>query len=281
MNSAEYISMTEEQRREMISRSTATRKKVRQCEHIKTNGEFCGSPALRGRNYCYFHLTHIGRRIRAERVHAIAVANSLDSSVVPLELPPLEDANSIQIALMQVVDAILHNRLDTKRAGLVLYALQTASSNLARGADFEQTNSATVAAGYDDFEEDFELDEDAPELHAEEEDDEDERAAEIAHIEKMAEAYAKVDIAKEKAYEERMRLGIPEANDESTFHCDEVSQFFCSIMGPLVNANKSCTGPARRRERDAASQRLELLSVYSLREDEEDLDLAEEEESVA
>ena len=48
-----------------------------------------------------------------------------------LDLPPFEDANSIQIALMQVVDALLDNRIDSKRAGLVLYALQTASSNLA------------------------------------------------------------------------------------------------------------------------------------------------------
>lgn len=28
---------------------------TRKCEHIKTNGIRCGSPALRDENICYFH----------------------------------------------------------------------------------------------------------------------------------------------------------------------------------------------------------------------------------
>jgi hypothetical protein len=27
------------------------------CQHIRMNGRRCGSPALRGENYCYFHDT--------------------------------------------------------------------------------------------------------------------------------------------------------------------------------------------------------------------------------
>ena len=44
----------------------------------------------------------------------------------------LEDANSIQVSLMQVMRLILSGQLDPKTAGLLLYALQTASSNLSR-----------------------------------------------------------------------------------------------------------------------------------------------------
>jgi hypothetical protein len=92
MKLPEVADMNAGQRRGLISQMRVVNaKKARQCEHIKTNGEFCGSPALRGRNYCYFHLTYIGRRIRAERVHEKAMANGIDASVVPLELPPLED----------------------------------------------------------------------------------------------------------------------------------------------------------------------------------------------
>jgi hypothetical protein len=167
LNVNETGSMDEQHPSSLIGKMAILKPRTpRQCEHMKASGEFCGSPALRGRNYCYFHLTHIGRRLRAERLHAVAMAKSNDAAVeleapaVPLELPPLEDANSIQIALMQVVDAVLHGRLDNKRAGLVLYALQTASSNLARGANFEQ--GTTVAGRYEDFERDFELDDDAP-----------------------------------------------------------------------------------------------------------------------
>lgn len=241
-------------------------KAARQCEHIKANGEFCGSPALRGRHYCYFHLTQIGRRLRAERVHAKAMATSVDASAMPLELPPFEDANSIQIALMQVVDAILHNRLDTKRAGLVLYALQTASSNLANGAAFQPTASATVADRYEDFEEDFQIEDHMPELKIEETEVEqaelEEHTAKVAQIEEMAEAYAKLDAAEEEACERRAKEGDEDdvAADGPPFHCNHVDRFFCTIMGPLSQALQGGAEPVHRREREAASQRLEMLA---------------------
>jgi hypothetical protein len=59
------------------------------------------------------------------------------------ELPLLEDANSIQLALMQVMRLILSGQIDGKTAGLLLYALQTASSNLAR-TNFEPTIKTRV-----------------------------------------------------------------------------------------------------------------------------------------
>lgn len=89
------------------------------------------------------------------------------------------------------------NRLDTKRAGLVLYALQTASSNLANGAAFQPTAGATAAGRYEDFEKDFQLDGDVPDLKVDQADDQqaeiDEHSAKIAQIEEMAEAYTKLD----------------------------------------------------------------------------------------
>ncbi|MFZ0759631.1 MAG: hypothetical protein WAM69_06725, partial [Candidatus Sulfotelmatobacter sp.] len=44
----------------------------------------------------------------------------------------LEDANSIQVSLMQIMRLIVAGQLDAKTAGLLLYVLQTASANLAR-----------------------------------------------------------------------------------------------------------------------------------------------------
>jgi hypothetical protein len=123
---------------------------MRTCKHVKANGEFCGSPALRGREYCYFHLTVLGRRLRTQK-HIMKGENHY------LQLPTLEDANSIQMALMQVMDALLRDQIDTKVAGLLLYGLQIASSNLQHGANFSQGQSATVAASYDNFEQDYDL----------------------------------------------------------------------------------------------------------------------------
>jgi hypothetical protein len=237
-------------------------KRPRQCEHIKTNGEFCGSPALRGRNYCYFHLTNIGHRLRAGRNHARAQANSPETAVVPLELPPFEDAHSIQTALMKVVDALLHNRIDTKRAGLVLYALQTASSNLARCGDFQQSEDATVAGRYDDFEEDFELGDDVPDLKIDEAEEErkDDEYTTATQMERVMEACATLEQAKREAVAAK-NIEIDEDGEEK-FHCNPVSGLFCSIMGPL-SKHYEADQEHSQNERDAASQRLELLPTLT------------------
>lgn len=165
---------------------------------------------------------------------------------------------------MQVLDAILHNRIDTKRAGLLLYGLQTASSNLAR-ADFEPSAGATVAGAYDDFEEDFELGDDAPELRVDEEpeDVQSEHAAKLAEIEELAEAYWKLGAAKQE-YEANHPLTEEEHQKSlETFECDPVSGFLCSIMGPLSRAGTACASGPRCVERPAASQRLEVRATLS------------------
>jgi hypothetical protein len=280
MKLPEIDCMSEDQRNSIIRNTKiASPKTVRQCEHIKVNGEFCGSPALRGRNYCYFHLTYIGRRLQADRVQATAIAKSSAPSVAPLELPPLEDADSIQMALMQVIDAVLHSRLDNKRAGLVLYALQTASSNLAKGADFSQTNGATVAGGYEAFEEDFELEGELPELKAEETDEDEEPYVQIAQIEEQAAAYAKLDAAEAKADAERTGDEDQEADSgpaRVAYPCGHVDQFFCSLNGPLARANAGGTEQVKRIEREAASQRLELAPILSSRAEEKEAGVANE-----
>ncbi len=120
----------------------------RTCEHVKANGSFCKSPALRERDFCFFHLNCLGRKLQRQK------ATQHDQGA-PLELPPLENADAIQVALMQVTQAILDGRLDSKRAGLVLYALQTASTNL-HYTSFEAVEERdTVCDEYPSLEEDY------------------------------------------------------------------------------------------------------------------------------
>lgn len=96
---------------------------IPRCQHVKVNGTQCGSPALRRRKYCFFHQQwrqqHINLRARPQRKAVI-------------DLPVLEDANSIQMTITQVMRLILSKQIDSKDASLLLYALQTASSNLRR-----------------------------------------------------------------------------------------------------------------------------------------------------
>ena len=129
---------------------------MRHCEHIKPDGEFCGAPALRGRDYCHWHLICLARRVRAEKEEAT-------QQHTPLQLPPLEDANSIQLSLMMVIDAMLRNRIGPKMSGQLLYALQIASSNLNQGVDF-RPGKKVQCNQYDRLEEDFDIAEYAAEL---------------------------------------------------------------------------------------------------------------------
>src|SRR3989442_666169 len=98
--------------------------RVPRCQHIKTNGTQCGSPALRNGEYCYFH-----RRWRMTTVDLSHSAHHVTSEFV---LPVLEDADSIQITLGQIMRMIVCRQVDTKSAGLLFYALQIASANLRR-----------------------------------------------------------------------------------------------------------------------------------------------------
>ena len=82
------------------------------CQPVKADGTRCGSPALTERPYCYAH------------------AQMLRPAQALGPLPPLEDANGIQCALMQVADALVRDQIDYKRAALLLYCLQIASANL-------------------------------------------------------------------------------------------------------------------------------------------------------
>jgi hypothetical protein len=93
------------------------------CQHIKVNGTQCGSPALRRNRFCFFH-----KRFQDEQIKLSTERTR--RAPATFTLPVLEDANSIQISLMQVMRLLLSRQIEHKTASLLLYALQTASTNL-------------------------------------------------------------------------------------------------------------------------------------------------------
>ena len=94
---------------------------VRRCQHLKVNGTQCGSPALRNEKHCYYHM-------RWTRKGMEAISHLQKEGAVML--PTLEDANSIQVALADVIRMLRTQEVDHRTAALMLYALQTASANL-------------------------------------------------------------------------------------------------------------------------------------------------------
>jgi hypothetical protein len=91
---------------------------LKSCTHIKVTGVRCGSPPLHGEQFCYFHQRML-RTVKdpASRIHHHAL---------------LEDEESIQASLMEVVNSLLRGTIELKRAELILRALNTAVRNIKR-----------------------------------------------------------------------------------------------------------------------------------------------------
>src|ERR1017187_5970652 len=83
------------------------------CRHIMPNGERCKSPAMRGAQLCYFHsrIRRVTGRRRSPEKKSI-------------EFPIIEDRAAIQLAVIEILDALALNNIDPRRASLMLRALQ-------------------------------------------------------------------------------------------------------------------------------------------------------------
>ena len=79
---------------------------VKVCTHIKVTGVRCGSPALRGEQFCYFH-QRMTRGVQVPpnaRLHPVAL---------------IENEEAIQASLIEVINAIARNTIDLRRADLI------------------------------------------------------------------------------------------------------------------------------------------------------------------
>jgi hypothetical protein len=136
------------------------------CRHIRTNGRRCCSFAVRGASLCYFHRS-VNVRMRALNPPADTTPTIIHplntdehrqrnpllaeyfAGVAPnpaplvLDFPPLEDRESIQVALSMLIGALGQNRLDPKLATTMLYGLQVASANAIK-LDIQPTANQTV-----------------------------------------------------------------------------------------------------------------------------------------
>ena len=105
------------------------------CRHVKEDGAYCGSPALRERKYCYYHLMQRGRRLR--RARALR-----DNLPYRLEIHSLDNVYAVRAALTDIAQALAAGQLDARTAGKLLYAIQQVSSANRR---IEQMEAAAAA----------------------------------------------------------------------------------------------------------------------------------------
>lgn len=89
------------------------------CTHIKIDGRRCGSPALRGEFFCYFHTNLI------KGVHGRIDCRFDDAAM-------FESPEHIQYSLMEVFHRITRGEYDHRRAALILRTLHLAVQNSRR-----------------------------------------------------------------------------------------------------------------------------------------------------
>jgi len=82
------------------------------CQWVRQDGTSCGSPQMKRHIYCFAHM------------------QMAEARALMLRLPPPEDANAIQIGIMQIQKAMLEGTISTKMAGLLLYSMQLALTNV-------------------------------------------------------------------------------------------------------------------------------------------------------
>ncbi|MGO8759810.1 MAG: hypothetical protein ACLQG3_16955 [Terracidiphilus sp.] len=92
-----------------------------ECRHVMTSGKKCESPALKGTPFCFFHTKF--HRLAHQRV----------GPVESLDIPVIEDRFAVQLAIGQVIKALVNDTIDPRCAALLLSALRLASINLNRG----------------------------------------------------------------------------------------------------------------------------------------------------
>ncbi len=109
------------------------------CRHVHPEGTYCGSPALRHRKYCYYHLMERGRRLR--RARALR-----DNVPYRLEIQSLDNLYAVRAALTDIAQALAAGQLEPRTAGKLLYAIQQVSATNRR---IEQMEAAQLEARKD------------------------------------------------------------------------------------------------------------------------------------
>jgi hypothetical protein len=86
-----------------------------ECRHVKINGLRCQSPALKAGPFCYYHA----------KLHTVGAEPDLRFG--PIQLPAPEDAAAVQLSVARINDAIIHGRLELKKAAALFNGLRIAS----------------------------------------------------------------------------------------------------------------------------------------------------------
>ena len=81
------------------------------CSRLKKNGEPCRAPAVKGESLCYFHASAAGTK-------------------AAIQIDVLEDRESVQITLKQIMEFVASGKMNSRDAAVLLRATQIAGAML-------------------------------------------------------------------------------------------------------------------------------------------------------
>src|SRR5258708_310300 len=102
------------ERQETLRKNLEKAQKAARCRHVYLNGDQCGAPRVKGRKLCHMH----------ERME--------EAKTEKLDLGPIEDPDSIQVAIKRLQGAIIEGKLDHRQVGQLAYTIQLAAWNVTR-----------------------------------------------------------------------------------------------------------------------------------------------------
>jgi hypothetical protein len=82
------------------------------CSHLKSNGEPCRAPAMGNRLFCVFHTRAHDTELEKEKIR----------------IGVIENREGVQIAVKQIMEHIVSEKIDARGAALLLRAVQIAGS---------------------------------------------------------------------------------------------------------------------------------------------------------
>jgi hypothetical protein len=104
----------------------------RTCRHLNASGQLCGSPALRGELFCYYHHRDRQRQKLLKSQSRKRFPRLNGQLLDALNLPSPDDPDSIRVCIATLMRGILAGMIDREQAGQVLYLIQLATVNNAR-----------------------------------------------------------------------------------------------------------------------------------------------------
>lgn len=89
------------------------------CAHLRSNGQPCRAPAMGNRSFCVFHTRALDTELNKEK----------------MRIGVLENRESVQIAVKQIMEHIINGRVDARDAALLFRGVQIAGSTFKADKD--------------------------------------------------------------------------------------------------------------------------------------------------